>query len=529
VQYPGPVAGPAFEVSAAFGTKLGHAAAAIRFGELEMDAVEFGAIFQVLPRFFQGAKRPGDACFDAYQGLLGLGFPAMARGHVASPMAQFIERGAGDGFAIQICPWGVGHRAGTGAPVVHAGHFWLGGWDSYYTAAQPRWETLTTCVATSDNRVTECTPQDAWTPRAYGLRLASIAVGSGPPLDMPVDLNAKGRNQSDASPGAWEPFYTTVMPEASQLWLNAAANAAAVTAALAASGYVQFTGAPMLAEQHEFWTGRTALQGRLTAAAKAAGAGLTLRFSGGTVVTIDADDALFEALPNGVLKQIGFDGAQGHTETIVGLSAYVDHVVLFDHAERRIGFAQGQNCEMNPREGDPGYTRPDHIFGSVPLDIRGPNEPSAGFGAAAVAGVALAAAAAAVALVAGGALAAMRWKGVTSPGRESYSDTLYISLLVLHTKYPGRAKMTSTSTPRRDSRACRRAAAARARPAKPRAGERRPDREPGGGRRAIIPVRAAKLGAGRLASVQQLDRCIYGIVHKYRVCSCVQEPATSTF
>ena len=54
-QYPGPVRGPTFEVSGIFGTRLGHATAAVRFGEFQADAVELSAIVSVSPRFFQGA------------------------------------------------------------------------------------------------------------------------------------------------------------------------------------------------------------------------------------------------------------------------------------------------------------------------------------------------------------------------------------------------------------------------------------------------------------------------------------------
>ena len=50
---------------------------------------------------------------------------------------------------------------------------------------------------------------------------------------------------------------------------------------------------------------------------------------------------------------------------IVGLAAFIDNVVMFDHANRRIGFARGRNCEQNPRKGEAGYTTPDNVFAHV--------------------------------------------------------------------------------------------------------------------------------------------------------------------
>lgn len=69
VQYPGPVRGPHFSLNGGrtFGTYLGHATSAITIGELQLNAIEFSPIIYVTPRFFQGARQPGDNCYNAWQ------------------------------------------------------------------------------------------------------------------------------------------------------------------------------------------------------------------------------------------------------------------------------------------------------------------------------------------------------------------------------------------------------------------------------------------------------------------------------
>ena len=332
----------------------------------------------------------GDRCFDAYQGLIGLGLPSMARGNVASPMSQFKERGAGDGFAMQFCPW-IGTPAPPRGTPDHVGHFWIGGWDSHYLASAPVWEPLATCPDVMTNELTTCNPHRAWTPHAYGLELASIALGDRPAVEMPVNLNARLGNASD--PSTASPFYALVMPEGSQLWLNAKANADALVAALASSGYVSFPASASDGDQEAFWRGERAILG--AALTTAAAGGLVLTFAHGATATVDVH-SLFATLPNEGLKQVGFSGSQGYTQSVVGLSAFIDNVVLFDHAERRIGFAQGQHCQDDPSPSDPGYTKADHFFGkaTAPPSDSSSSTPPTDTGvivAAVVAGVALAA------------------------------------------------------------------------------------------------------------------------------------------
>ena len=356
-QYRGPVREPSFVVSNIYGTVLQHATAAVRLGELHADDVEISVIMSVSPRFFQGAVRMGDRCFDAYQGLLGLGLPSMARGGVASPMLQFTERGAGNGFAVQFCPWVRTPAAPPGTPD-HVGHFWIGGWDSHYLASPPVWEPLATCSDLVTGQLTTCSVHRAWTAHGYGLELASISLGARPPVQMPVNMNARLENASD--PTTASPFYAAVMPEGSQLWLNADDNVDALVDALANSGYVNFPAGTSGGEQSAFWRGERAIPGAtLTLAASA---GLVLTFAHGATVAIDAH-GLFATIPNEGLKQVGFSGSQGYTQSLVGLSAFIGNVVLFDHEERRIGFAQGRYCQDDPSPGDPGYTKPDNFFG----------------------------------------------------------------------------------------------------------------------------------------------------------------------
>jgi hypothetical protein len=80
------------------------------------------------------------------------------------PMAQFVEQGAGDGFAIQACPW-IGTEDNQQA--AHVGHFWLGGWDSTYTDGAPQWEPLASCEDSRTLRATRCSQPHAWNPHAY--------------------------------------------------------------------------------------------------------------------------------------------------------------------------------------------------------------------------------------------------------------------------------------------------------------------------------------------------------------------------
>eukprot|EP01045_Picozoa_sp_COSAG04_P037374 COSAG04_NODE_9518_length_856_cov_0.951123_1_plen_134_part_10 len=116
----------------------------------------------------------------------------------------------------------------------------LGGWDSRYVEGVPAWEPLATCTDSATSALTRCSRDSgAWTPHAYGLQLAALRVGAGAPLSMPVDVNARGHNASEPGRG-WSPHYTTIMPEAQTLWLNADANAEAVSLALAGSGFVEF-------------------------------------------------------------------------------------------------------------------------------------------------------------------------------------------------------------------------------------------------------------------------------------------------
>ncbi len=338
VQYPGELHGGTFTISRAYGTTLRRATGGIAVGALFARAVEFGAIVEVTPRFFQGARQSSDNCYDAYQGLIGLGLPSMARGGVTSPMAQFVDRGAGDGFAFQMCPW-IGSPSPPPGTPDHVGHFWLGGWDSHYVEGAPSWEPLATCTDAVTNTLVECSRSTgAWTPSAYGLELASIRVGTTV-VDLPVDINKRGQNASDPTSGWW-PHFTTIMPEAGTLWLNADANADALMSVLDSSGCVTFPAGTDVAVRSGFWRGEVAVAG---ATVSSTCAGVTLRFAGGTDLQIDSA-SLFATFAEG-LKQVGVDGRRGHTQTIVGLSAFVDNVVMFDHGERRIGFARGRNLD----------------------------------------------------------------------------------------------------------------------------------------------------------------------------------------
>jgi hypothetical protein len=356
VQYPGELHGGTFTVSHIYGTLLRRATGGIAVGELFSRAVEFGAIVEVTPRFFQGATRSGDNCYDAWEGLIGLGLPSMARGGVTSPMAQFVDRGAGDGFSFQMCPW-IGSPSPPPGMPDHVGHFWLGGWDSHYVAGAPSWEPLATCRdAVRTNMLVECSRSTgAWTATAYGLRLDSIRVGTTI-VDLPVDINKMGQNASDAASG-WSPHYATIMPEGGALWLNADANADALMSVLDSSSCVAFPAGTSAAARTGFWRGEVAVAG---ATVSSTCVGITLRFAGGSELQIDRA-SLFATLAEG-LKQVGVDGRRGYRQTVVGLSAFVDNVVMFDHGERRIGFARGRNCAHNPQPGEPGYTAADHTF-----------------------------------------------------------------------------------------------------------------------------------------------------------------------
>eukprot|EP01047_Picozoa_sp_COSAG01_P064109 COSAG01_NODE_8427_length_2787_cov_29.997396_1_plen_472_part_00 len=349
MQYPGPVSGPGFEISPAYGTYLGHATSAMSLGELTVEAVEFSAITSVSPRFFQGAARPGDNCFDAYQGLIGLGMPSMARGGVASPMTQFVERGVGDGFTIQLCPW-IGDAPDPPGTPPHVGHFWLGGWDSHYTDQDPTWEPMSTCTSVTTNAgYATCAYPHAWTPHAYGVQLRTIEIdrASGrTAVAMPIDLNLRGTNASNNASAGWTPHYSLIMPEGGLLMLNSDANVQALTKAMGDSGYVHFPRSTTDDQRAAFWRGELAIQG---ATARGTQYGLTLVFAHGATVRIEGS-SLFATTEAG-LKQVGVDGRRGYRETVVGLSVFIENVVMFDHAQRRIGFATGRNCAQNPQRG----------------------------------------------------------------------------------------------------------------------------------------------------------------------------------
>ena len=178
------------------------------------------------------------------------------------------------------------------------------------------------------------------------------------------------------------------MPEGYPLFVNAKANLDAIISALATAGYVNFPTDTSATLQAEFFKGTAAIPGAtLTASGRATNAGLTLTFSGGIQVHIGTD-ALFAEFSGSGLKQIGVLGTRAfgmsmylHLPTclifaaseclvgvrvgIVGLAAFLDHVVMFDHANRRLGFARGRNCEKNPRKGEAGYTTPDHVFAHI--------------------------------------------------------------------------------------------------------------------------------------------------------------------
>jgi hypothetical protein len=109
---------------------------------------------------------------------------------------------------------------------------------------------------------------------------------------MPLDLNAAAdrHNASDPRSGSWSPFYATIMPEGMPLWLNADVNAQALATALSGSGYVNFPSSVSASTRMEFWQGRAAVDGATVS--PLAAAGITLRFSHGTELKIEAD-ALF--------------------------------------------------------------------------------------------------------------------------------------------------------------------------------------------------------------------------------------------
>jgi hypothetical protein len=190
------------------------------------------------------------------------------------------------------------------------------GWDSHYLASVPVWEPLATCPDVMTNELTTCNPQRAWTPHAYGLELASISLGDRPAVEMPVDLNARLGNASD--PSTASPFYALVMPEGSQLWLNAKANADALVAALASSGYVSFPASASNSDRAAFWRGERAILGAALTAA-ASGGGLVLTFAHGATATVDVH-SLFATLPNEGLKQVGFSGSRGYRCASLALS-----------------------------------------------------------------------------------------------------------------------------------------------------------------------------------------------------------------
>ena len=55
---------------------------------------------------------------------------------------------------------------------------------------------------------------------------------------------------------------------------------------------------------------------------------------------------MFLSQPAEGLRQVGFDGRRGYTRTIVGLAAFIDHVTMFDHAQRRIGAKNATFCAI---------------------------------------------------------------------------------------------------------------------------------------------------------------------------------------
>ena len=171
VQYPGHISGPAFHIAPP--NTLGHAAAAVTIGGVRFEAFEFAGVVRAGPNFWQCENAACDAsapCHDAYHGVMGLGFPQAARGGMASPMSQFVERHVGDGFALQFCAW-LGHSEVT---TPHVGHLWLGGWDSHYLDSAPSWEPLYSCTSVRDNsQWAECSPHSAWTAHSYGVRMST--------------------------------------------------------------------------------------------------------------------------------------------------------------------------------------------------------------------------------------------------------------------------------------------------------------------------------------------------------------------
>ena len=96
------------------------------------------------------------------------------------------------------------------------------------------------------------------------------------------------------------------------------------------------------AEQAAFWRGGRGVVGaRLSATARLPGQGVWLRFTQGASVLIDTD-ALFADIAGQGLRLVGVMTQRARGYTLVGLSAFVNNVVMFDHANRRMGFARGK-------------------------------------------------------------------------------------------------------------------------------------------------------------------------------------------
>lgn len=408
VQYPGHISGPAFHIAPP--NTLGHAAAAVTIGGVRFEAFEFAGVVRAGPNFWQCENAACDAsapCHDAYHGVMGLGFPQAARGGMASPMSQFVERHVGDGFALQFCAW-LGHSEVT---TPHVGHLWLGGWDSHYLDSAPSWEPLYSCTSVRDNsQWAECSPHSAWTAHSYGVRMSTdtdaVTVG-GVPVAMPVSLSAHGAHVNSSRADDWTERVATIEPELDNIWLNADANVLALGTAIASAGWVSFPSGTTDDQLHLFWRGRgSAIPGaQLTALGRAPTSGVRFRFKHGAEVFVHTS-AIFGTFPSG-LRQVAFDFGQGHGQTLLGNSIVVGQVLLVDHAERRIGIAKGKNCQADPQRGDSEYTTPDHVFGegSRPLPTRGGkiDGGSGGFSAAGVAMVLVLGLLGGVALVAAGA------------------------------------------------------------------------------------------------------------------------------
>eukprot|EP01047_Picozoa_sp_COSAG01_P018950 COSAG01_NODE_1039_length_11962_cov_32.853494_13_plen_187_part_00 len=184
------------------------------------------------------------------------------------------------------------------------------------------------------------------------MKLTSISVGSATAaaeqrVAMPIDLNLAGSvNMSAAQP--WrarrggQPGYVQVMPENYELFINAPANVEALVRALEQAGFVNFPPGSGTAQQAGFWRGTEAIPGaQLSAAAQRRGQGVWLHFDQGASVLIDTD-ALFADIAGQGLKLVGVMTRRAMGYTLVGLSAFVNNVVLFDHANRRMGFVRGK-------------------------------------------------------------------------------------------------------------------------------------------------------------------------------------------